>query len=93
MPENPASYRVVRTKSYLFNKAPVQVGFYLRDAAGDLFRTTAEVHPAKLIQLRLQMVYFALPVGLLFQQGAVQRFLFGQELFQQKDVVRGRCCS
>ncbi|MQJ49119.1 hypothetical protein EI015_18485 [Escherichia coli] len=22
MPENPASYRVVRTKSYLFNKAP-----------------------------------------------------------------------
>ncbi|SXJ59159.1 Uncharacterised protein [Klebsiella pneumoniae] len=54
---------------------------------------TAEVHSAKLIQLRLQMVYFALPVGLLFQQGAVQRFLFGQELFQQKDVVRGRCCS
>ena len=72
---------------------PVQVGFYLRDAAGDLFRMTAEVHSAKLIQLRLQMVYFALPVGLLFQQGAVQRFLFGQALFQQKDVVRGRCCS
>ncbi|MFW8388115.1 hypothetical protein, partial [Klebsiella pneumoniae] len=22
LPENPASYRVVRTKSYLFNKAP-----------------------------------------------------------------------
>ncbi|SXF16163.1 Uncharacterised protein [Klebsiella pneumoniae] len=54
---------------------------------------TAEVHSAKLIQLRLQMVYFALPVGLLFQQGAVQRFLFGQALFQQKDVVRERCCS
>ncbi|AZG62469.1 hypothetical protein FOT49_25240 [Citrobacter freundii] len=24
MPENPASYRVVRTKSYLFNKAPAK---------------------------------------------------------------------
>ncbi|OBR80938.1 ABC transporter [Klebsiella pneumoniae] len=24
MPENPASYRVVRTKSYLFNKAPAE---------------------------------------------------------------------
>ncbi|MDR4267747.1 permease, partial [Klebsiella grimontii] len=23
LPENPASYRVVRTKSYLFNKAPI----------------------------------------------------------------------
>ncbi|AYA13412.1 hypothetical protein AM452_18990 [Enterobacter cloacae] len=26
MPENPASYRVVRTKSYLFNKAPAVEG-------------------------------------------------------------------
>ncbi|WP_220410935.1 hypothetical protein, partial [Klebsiella pneumoniae] len=25
LPENPASYRVVRTKSYLFNKAPMTV--------------------------------------------------------------------
>ncbi|MFP8218110.1 hypothetical protein ACLHXY_23240 [Klebsiella quasipneumoniae] len=25
MPENPASYRVVRTKSYLFNKADLQL--------------------------------------------------------------------
>ncbi|WP_418767532.1 hypothetical protein [Klebsiella quasipneumoniae] len=25
MPENPASYRVVRTKSYLFNKAPCRI--------------------------------------------------------------------
>ncbi|EDV2372009.1 hypothetical protein AIE39_004463 [Salmonella enterica subsp. enterica serovar Mbandaka] len=25
MPENPASYRVVRTKSYLFNKAPLMM--------------------------------------------------------------------
>ncbi|SAA86350.1 Uncharacterised protein [Enterobacter hormaechei] len=87
LPGNPTRQRIA------FCLKPVQVGFYLRDAAGDLFRTTAEVHPAKLIQLRLQMVYFALPVGLLFQQGAVQRFLFGQALFQQKDVVRGRCCS
>ncbi|EPO77100.1 hypothetical protein H229_5625 [Klebsiella pneumoniae UHKPC02] len=39
------------------------------------------------------MVYFALPVCQLFQQGTVQRFLFGKALFQQKDVVRGRCCS
>ncbi|HBT0134769.1 TPA: hypothetical protein MAZ80_005732 [Klebsiella pneumoniae] len=62
-------------------------------AADHVVALTAEVHSAKLIQLRLQMVYFALPVGLLFQQGAVQRFLFGQALFQQKDVVRGRCCS
>ncbi|WP_369010479.1 IS1-like element transposase [Klebsiella pneumoniae] len=27
MPENPASYRVVRTKSYLFNKATWQLQF------------------------------------------------------------------
>ncbi|RWT91188.1 hypothetical protein [Raoultella ornithinolytica] len=27
MPENPASYRVVRTKSYLFNKAAVCLDF------------------------------------------------------------------
>ncbi|MCE0306352.1 hypothetical protein LVV93_25495, partial [Klebsiella pneumoniae] len=27
LPENPASYRVVRTKSYLFNKAAGQVRF------------------------------------------------------------------
>ncbi|EEO4326652.1 hypothetical protein B6H32_004802 [Salmonella enterica subsp. enterica serovar Cubana] len=27
MPENPASYRVVRTKSYLFNKAAGLVNF------------------------------------------------------------------
>ncbi|HAP6013984.1 TPA: hypothetical protein IVA69_20325 [Escherichia coli] len=25
MPENPASYRVVRKKSYLFNKAPAHI--------------------------------------------------------------------
>ncbi|RQW46418.1 hypothetical protein EH993_26285 [Klebsiella pneumoniae] len=28
MPENPASYRVVRTKSYLFNKAHNIISFY-----------------------------------------------------------------
>jgi hypothetical protein len=27
LPENPASYRVVRTKSYLFNKAPLIANF------------------------------------------------------------------
>ena len=27
MPENPASYRVVRTKSYLFNKAPLSAKY------------------------------------------------------------------
>ncbi|EGE8427308.1 hypothetical protein HI649_004761, partial [Escherichia coli] len=40
-------------------------------------------HPAEFIQLRLQMVYFALPVAQLFLQGVDQRFLFGQALFQQ----------
>ncbi|GCX29180.1 hypothetical protein HmCmsJML119_02606 [Escherichia coli] len=49
---------------------------------------TAEVHPAEFIQLRLQMVYFALPVAQLFLQGVDQRFLFGQALFQQENVVR-----
>ncbi|HHJ2693409.1 TPA: hypothetical protein ACQIU1_004768, partial [Escherichia coli] len=34
------------------------------------------------------MVYFAFPVAQLFLQGVDQRFLFGQALFQQKDVVR-----
>ena len=33
------------------------------------------------------MVYFALPVAQLFLQGVDQRFLFGQALFQQEDVV------
>ncbi|WP_432264372.1 hypothetical protein [Escherichia coli] len=51
------------------------------DTAGDFFGTTAEVHPAEFIQLRLQMVYFALPVAQLFLQGVDQRFLFGQALF------------
>ena len=32
-------------------------------------------HPAEFIQLRLQMVYFALPVAQLFLQGVDQRFL------------------
>ncbi|BAH63528.1 hypothetical protein KP1_2878 [Klebsiella pneumoniae subsp. pneumoniae NTUH-K2044] len=27
MPENPASYRVVRTKSYLFNKAGISLKY------------------------------------------------------------------
>jgi hypothetical protein len=30
LPENPASYRGVRTKSYLFNKAPVWLTKHLR---------------------------------------------------------------
>ena len=34
------------------------------------------------------MVYFALPVAQLFLQGVDQRFLFGQALFQQEDVVK-----
>ncbi|MBT8513787.1 hypothetical protein B6C78_25715 [Escherichia coli] len=34
------------------------------------------------------MIYFTLPVAQLFLQGVDQRFLFGQALFQQKDVVR-----
>nr|WP_185172206.1 hypothetical protein [Escherichia coli] len=56
-----------------------------RDATShDFFGTTAEVHPAEFIQLRLQMVYFALPVAQLFLQGVDQRFLFGQALFRNK---------
>ena len=34
--------------------------------------------------MRLQMVYFALPVAQLFLQGVDQRFLFGQALFSRK---------
>lgn len=56
--------------------------------AGYLFGTAAEVHPAEFIQLRLQVVYFALTVGQLFQQVVDHRFLFSQALLQQKDVVR-----
>ncbi|KUT60113.1 hypothetical protein AWF00_26165, partial [Escherichia coli] len=79
---HPTSQRIA-----LFLK-PVQIGFHLCDTAGDFFGATAEVHPAEFIQLRLQMVYFALPVAQLFLQGVDQRFLFGQALFQQEDVVR-----
>ncbi len=75
---HPTSQRIA-----LFLK-PVQIGFHLCDTAGDFFGTTAEVHPAEFIQLRLQMVYFALPVAQLFLQGVDQRFLFGQALFQQE---------
>lgn len=50
---HPTSQRIA-----LFLK-PVQIGFHLCDTAGDFFGTTAEVHPAEFIQLRLQMVYFA----------------------------------
>ncbi|WP_105604571.1 hypothetical protein [Cronobacter sakazakii] len=31
MPENPASYRVVRTKSYLFNKAHLAIILYMNE--------------------------------------------------------------
>ena len=47
---------------------PPQCRFHLCDTAGYLFGTTAEVHPAEFIQLRLQMVYFTLPVAQLFLQ-------------------------
>ena len=77
-------YHVESEQHYYF----VQVSFHLRDTAGDLFGTTAEVHPAELVQLRLQIVYFAFTGGQFFQQGLVQRFLFGKALFQLKDVVR-----
>ncbi|ESA88281.1 hypothetical protein HMPREF1601_02910, partial [Escherichia coli 907779] len=40
------------------------------------------------IQLRLQMVYFAFTLVQLFQQGTVQRLLFGKETFQCIDIVR-----
>ncbi len=79
---HPAGQRIV-----FFLKC-LQVSFHLYDKAGYLFRTTAEVHPTQLVQLRLQVVYFAFTIGQFFQQSTVQRFLFGQALFQQKDVVR-----
>lgn len=66
---------------------PVQLGLHLCNTPGDLFRATAEVHLAELIQLRQQVVYFSLLVGLFFLQGVDQRFLFGNALFQQKDVI------
>ncbi|EHO9417863.1 hypothetical protein KNC47_003796 [Salmonella enterica] len=34
------------------------------------------------------MVYFVFPVAPLFLKGVDQHFLFGQALFQRKDVVR-----
>nr|CAC81894.1 ST56 protein [Escherichia coli] len=40
---------------------PVQIGFHLCDTAGDFFGTTAEVHPAEFIQLRLQNGLFRAP--------------------------------
>ncbi|MEQ5595477.1 hypothetical protein ABN302_23250, partial [Escherichia coli] len=39
LPENPASYRVVRTKSYLFNKAPLP----MRDDAAKSDREQPEI--------------------------------------------------
>ncbi|HCJ9768527.1 TPA: hypothetical protein NWA19_001645 [Escherichia coli] len=41
MPENPASSRVVRTKSYLFNKAPVYVYFRKEHLVEVIIQTTA----------------------------------------------------
>ena len=66
----------------------LQVSFHLCDTTGDFFRAAAEVHPAQLIQLCLQMVYFAFTLVQLFQQGTVQRLLFGKETFQCIDIVR-----
>ena len=66
----------------------LQVSFHLCDTTGDFFRAAAEVHPAQLIQLCLQMVYFAFTLVQLFLQGTVQRLLFGKETFQCIDIVR-----
>jgi hypothetical protein len=44
----------------------LKVGFHLRDTAGDFFGAAAEVHPAQLIQLRLQVIYFAFTLVQLF---------------------------
>jgi hypothetical protein len=66
---------------------PVEVSFHLCDTSGDLFRAAAEVHPAELIQLRLQVVYFALTGGQLFQQGTVQRFLFGKPRMSSDEAL------
>jgi hypothetical protein len=44
-----------------------QVDFHLCDTTGYLFGTTAEVHPPQLVQLSLQVVYFAFTIGQFFQ--------------------------
>ncbi|HBW8421365.1 TPA: hypothetical protein MFM13_005211 [Klebsiella pneumoniae] len=43
MPENPASYRVVRTKSYLFNKASLHIN--TQKCLGSNFNTFASPPP------------------------------------------------
>ncbi|MEH4573719.1 HlyD family efflux transporter periplasmic adaptor subunit, partial [Klebsiella pneumoniae] len=45
LPENPASYRVVRTKSYLFNKAPenIKVRFFIPEAKLGKFKIGSKV--------------------------------------------------
>lgn len=75
-------------KGIIFFLKCLQVSFHLCDTTGDFFGAAAEVHPAQLIQLCLQMVYFAFTLVQLFQQGTVQRLLFGKETFQCIDIVR-----
>nr|EHM1965580.1 hypothetical protein [Escherichia coli] len=47
MPENPASYRVVRTKSYLFNKAPEQSSDEVKDNIINVIKAELKIVEAK----------------------------------------------
>ena len=90
LPQRALHGRVIHPagKGIAFFLQLLKVGFHLRDTAGDFFGAAAEVHPAQLIQLRLQVIYFAFTLVQLFQTGTVQRLLFGKETFQFIDIVR-----
>ncbi|WP_265650863.1 hypothetical protein, partial [Klebsiella pneumoniae] len=48
LPENPASYRVVRTKSYLFNKAPGHtrcLPLFTPDYSREIYSPVLNIHP------------------------------------------------
>ncbi|MEL2209078.1 hypothetical protein V9Z91_25605, partial [Klebsiella pneumoniae] len=51
LPENPASYRVVRTKSYLFNKAPHRVTYFTLLTTTLFFRVLKKLFSRKRSQV------------------------------------------
>jgi hypothetical protein len=76
LPENPASYRVVRTKSYLFNKAMLDCKIYSDAIDFSTEDVTAAVRPSLRIVynwidwVKSHPLYFKAPSG---------AFLFGEE--------------
>lgn len=83
LPQRALHGRVIHPtgKGIAFFLQLVKVGFHLRDTEGDFFGADAEVHSAQLIQLRLQVIYFALSVRQLFQQDTVQRLRSARRRF------------